>query len=357
MGVTMPRLAPGLTWSLLTFVLLSCVLLRQAYFGSAVTPPALLRRINGENVVLADCRDDNGVVSSHMAYFASSPGPKPQDVAVVQTTPGQAALWINKNTSATFTDTGVTFRATIGPKVADGEYAGTGNNGYGSFSCWQIYSKNLYTYDNTDCSQVYQCNHEKAPAVLPTPVGGTASAGATATPSSTSEASSTPSPLPPAEGGLSQGAVVGIVVGTIGGLVMIAATALFVYWRRMRRNQKPARYGSGGGCCGLFGRKELVPLPADVRGGVGAGLHPLGKQDVKGAPGTYEMDGQWYRIELASENGKYELDGQETPIGVDSKDSKGSYVAEMPSHPPHLYSQPEQPAVYAQADVHYLQQK
>ncbi|KAK0725483.1 hypothetical protein B0H67DRAFT_641896 [Lasiosphaeris hirsuta] len=352
----MPRLAPGPTWSLLALVLISCVLLHQAYFGSAVAPPSLLRRINGENVVLADCRDDNGVVSSQMAYFAAAPGAKPQDVAVVQTTPGQAALWVNKNTSAIFTDTGVTFKATIGAKVADGEFAGTGNNGYGSFSCWQIYVRNLYTYDNTDCSQVYQCNHEKAPAVLPTPASETAVASATpSSTSGTSEATSTPSAPPPAAGGLSQGAIVGLVVGVIGGLVAIATVALFVYWRRVRNSQAPARYEPSGGCCGLFGRRELVPLPADAtRGGVGAGLRPLGKQDVKGAPGTYEMDGRWYRIELASENGKYELDGQDRPIGAESKDSKGSYVAEMPSHP---YYQPEQPAVYAQTDVHHLEQK
>lgn len=123
----------------------------------------LQRRIDGEHVVLADCRDTAGAVSSQMAYFRGSPGPSPQDVAVVQTDPGQAALWINTNTSGLFTDTGVTFTATLGPKVADGEYAGTGHNGYGGFNCWQRYAKNLYRYGETTCHQVYACNHDPAP--------------------------------------------------------------------------------------------------------------------------------------------------------------------------------------------------
>lgn len=130
---------------------------------SAFDSSRLLRRIDGEHVVLADCRDKSGVVSSQMAYFVAAPGPQPQDVAVVQTAPDQAALWVNSNTSGLFTDTGTTFTADLGPKVADGQYAGTGDNGYGPFTCWQIYMKDLYIYDNTTCSQVYSCSHDPAP--------------------------------------------------------------------------------------------------------------------------------------------------------------------------------------------------
>ncbi|KAK0611456.1 hypothetical protein B0T14DRAFT_389978, partial [Immersiella caudata] len=122
-----------------------------------------LHRRNGEHVVLADCRDANAVVSSQIAYFEGSPGRIPKDVAVVQTKPGEAALWVNVETSGLFTDTGVTFLATIGPKVADGEFAGIGHNGYGGFSCWQKYFNNLYEYGGTTCSQVYYCNHEPVP--------------------------------------------------------------------------------------------------------------------------------------------------------------------------------------------------
>jgi len=121
------------------------------------------RAENPEHVVLADCRDPKAVVSSQIAYFEGEPGKTPKDVAVVHTNPGEAALWINANTSGLFTDTGVTFVATIGPKVADGDFAGTGHNGYGSFSCWQNYHKDLYSYGGTTCSQVYFCNHEPVP--------------------------------------------------------------------------------------------------------------------------------------------------------------------------------------------------
>ena len=123
-------------------------------------------RDDAEHVVLADCRDGDGVVSSQMAYFPGSPGSTPQDVAVVSTKNGQARLWAGQETSGLFTDTGVTFTADLGPQVDEGEYAGTGNNGYGDFTCWQRYSANLYEYDGTTCSQVYDCDHEAQPSEL-----------------------------------------------------------------------------------------------------------------------------------------------------------------------------------------------
>lgn len=131
--------------------------------GGAVPGPALGRRLEGEHVVLADCRDRRGTVSSQMAYFPGEPGPEPADVAVVVTRPGQAALWVNGNTSALFTDTGVTFTASLGPKVDEGRFAGVGDNGYGSFGCWQRYVPQLYVYESTVCSQVYECDHSPPP--------------------------------------------------------------------------------------------------------------------------------------------------------------------------------------------------
>lgn len=124
-------------------------------------------RNEGEHVVLADCRDQSGVVSSQIAYFEQDPGPQPKDVAVVVTTPGQAALWVNTNTSGLFTDTGVVFRATLGPRVEEGQFAGTGENGYGNFSCYQNYVKDLYIYEKTTCSQVYLCDHSDPPGEFP----------------------------------------------------------------------------------------------------------------------------------------------------------------------------------------------
>jgi hypothetical protein len=127
------------------------------------TAPRLDRRNDGEHVVLADCRNRAGVISSQIAYFAGEPGPNPEDVAVVVTEPGQAALWVNGNTSALFTNTAVTFTSTLGPAVAEGQFAGTGENGYGNFSCYQTYVNALYVYSATTCSQVYLCDHSDPP--------------------------------------------------------------------------------------------------------------------------------------------------------------------------------------------------
>jgi len=130
------------------------------------TPSAsfsLSPRANEEHVVLADCRDGDGVFSSQMAYFPGSPNKKPQDVSVVSTPVGQTALWPGRTTASLFTGTGVTFTARLGPKVDEGQFAGTGDNGYGVFSCWQRFSLNLYEYGGATCSQVYDCDHSPAP--------------------------------------------------------------------------------------------------------------------------------------------------------------------------------------------------
>lgn len=121
--------------------------------------PHLHRRNEGEHVVLADCRDNAGVISSQMAYFPGEPGDTPQDVAVVSTPAGQAALWVNTKTTGFFTVTSTTFVANLGPRVEEGKFAGTGNNGYGNFSCYQIYHEKLYSYGGTLCAQVYSCDH------------------------------------------------------------------------------------------------------------------------------------------------------------------------------------------------------
>ncbi len=129
-------------------------------------PQALASRatVNPEHVILADCKDNqSGSLSSQMAYFPSTPNGTPQDVAVVQTPQGQTALWASTTTKGLFTDTDTTFVAILGPKVDDGQFAGTGSNGYGNFTCWQQYSPNLYTYSGTTCSQVYDCNHSPPP--------------------------------------------------------------------------------------------------------------------------------------------------------------------------------------------------
>jgi len=98
-----------------------------------------------------------------MAYFPGEVGQRPQDVAVVLTSRGQTALWVNANTTGLFTTTGVTFTALLGPRVGDGEFAGVGDNGYANFSCYQRYRKDLYQYGPATCSQVYLCDHSDPP--------------------------------------------------------------------------------------------------------------------------------------------------------------------------------------------------
>jgi len=135
-----------------------------ACLGSATAASALFARADTEHVVLADCRDGDGVFSSQMAYFPGPPGRKPQDVSVVATPAGQTALWVGRTTSSLFSTSGVTFTARLGPKVDEGAFAGTGDNGFASpFSCWQRFVLNLYEYGGVTCAQVYDCDHEPPP--------------------------------------------------------------------------------------------------------------------------------------------------------------------------------------------------
>lgn len=158
-------LLPNLALIASLFVNPYCHAVAEASPLSPPSPPPLTlphhldRRIEGEHVVLADCLDSSSVVSSQMAYYVAEIGPTPKDVAVVVTTRGQAALWVNTNTTGLFTDTGVSFTAVLGPRVDEGAYAGVGYNGYANFTCYQNYFKERYTYEKTVCSQVYMCDH------------------------------------------------------------------------------------------------------------------------------------------------------------------------------------------------------
>ncbi|KAK4162439.1 hypothetical protein QBC43DRAFT_321936 [Cladorrhinum sp. PSN259] len=235
------------------------------------------RRLDGEHVTLSDCRDKSNVFSSQAAYFPGEPGPTPQDVSVITTEPGQAALWINTNTTALFTGTSVKFTATLGPKVSDGEFAGTGENGYTTFTCWQEYKPNLYEYDKTTCSQVYDCNHDPMPSALPT---------------------SSPTSSPAGSGGLAKGAQIGIAVGAVGAfLFLIATVAVCWYWRKIRKQNSDAeRPTNNPEPAAPFPPHMPFPASGDV-----------GKVQTM-AETRYEMDGRWYRVEMSCEHGKVELD-------------------------------------------------
>ncbi|KAK0665317.1 hypothetical protein QBC41DRAFT_15707 [Cercophora samala] len=267
----------------------------QPYLSPRSLKRLIEKRIPGEHVVLADCRDRNNIVSSQMAYYTGDPGPHPIDVTVVETIPGQTALWVNTNTSALFPSSNVTFKAVLGPKVADGQFAGTGDNGYGNFTCWQKHKFNLYEYNNdTLCSQVYACNHDDMPAVLPTP--GASSPGATP------EAAASSS-------GLSQGAMIAIIVAVIGSALFgIAMGVFWWYWRRTKQRQQQENQSPEGG--EPKAESEPSPPPPTYASAV-LPTSPSAAPKFELAPGTlYEMDGQWYRVEMATDTSRYEMDAQ-----------------------------------------------
>ncbi|KAI1496067.1 hypothetical protein F5X99DRAFT_401509 [Biscogniauxia marginata] len=177
------------------------------------------------DVVLADCESTDGVVSSEVAYYSGSPDSSPDDIAQVDTQENTTQQWANSNSSAYFSDTGVTFRATLGPSGQDGDYAGPGNNGYGDFTCWQRTSANLYSHIGKTCSGVYDCDHGVAPSSSASPSVTNASVAAQS--SSNSD--------------LSTGAIAGITVGVAVATLSLLSIAAFFLWRRYRPNKpKPA---------------------------------------------------------------------------------------------------------------------
>lgn len=127
---------------------------------------SLYTRAAAEHVVLADCVTTNGVVSSEMAYFSGSPDSTPDDAAVVDTSYNSSRQWANTTTATLFLDTNVTFTAVLRPEVAQGEWAGTGENGYGNFVCWETTLPSLYRNEaeGTECSGVYDCDHAATPS-------------------------------------------------------------------------------------------------------------------------------------------------------------------------------------------------
>ncbi|KAH7032700.1 uncharacterized protein B0I36DRAFT_99753 [Microdochium trichocladiopsis] len=116
-------------------------------------------RDEGEHVVLADCRTKDLVYSSQMAYFNTTLDNSPEDIAVVKTAQGQTAVWFGQSTSALFTATGTTFKAVLNGTAEDGDFVGTGDNGYGTFYCYQNFYQDQYMYGDSTCNMVVDCNH------------------------------------------------------------------------------------------------------------------------------------------------------------------------------------------------------
>jgi len=159
---------------------------------------------------------------------------------------------------------------------------------------------------------------------------------------------------PSAGGGLSQGALIGIIVGVLGTIAVSAALGLLYFVWRKSRNQRPPAYSKrSGGCCGLLAKKEFQQAPPDPYAHqLAAPRIPLSNNDVKGGPGTYEMDGQWYRVEMAGDHDKFELDGEGTRVDRDMKDPSTREVSYLPSpqtpvkaDSPTVYTNPHAPPV------------
>lgn len=235
-----------------------------------------------EHVILADCTSPSRGLLSQMAYYPGSVRDKPQDIAVVPTTDGQYSLWVDSTTSALFTTSGVTFTATLGPRVADGEYAGKGNNGYGDFSCWASYEKDVYQWGNVSCSMVYDCDHQEAPEGAQSSSAETSSG--PAAPTSTSQEADT-------RGRLSIGAMVGASVGAGVGTVMVVL-GIFFLWRHMRDKKKA---------------RALAEEPAEVKESQVAASSQTPAWPA--SPPPQELDAQWRGTEIHAYSKEGELDG------------------------------------------------
>lgn len=102
-----------------------------------------------------------------MAYYSADVQGSPTGgVGIVDTEFNTTATWYNATTSATWADTGVTFKAVIGYHVAEDDYVGKGNNGYGDFRCWQR-ARTGFAYDlkgiGNVCEMKIDCNKAVAP--------------------------------------------------------------------------------------------------------------------------------------------------------------------------------------------------
>ncbi|XXG99981.1 hypothetical protein Hte_006322 [Hypoxylon texense] len=277
---------------------------------------SLWTRANTENVVLADCTgtENVGDLASEVAYFTGSPDNSPDDISVVTT--GSHQSWANRTTSALFTDTGVTFTAVLREHGDAGDYAGTGNNGYGNFTCWQMASTYLYTHNSRNCFVVYDCNHLGAPAPLPS-----ASASSSTTPTATTSSSATASSTPAASSGLSVGAIVGLSVGVAIGVLILAGIAGLLVWRH-RRSNKQAKAAAALKEKGPESGPLEMPKPSNpIWQGPGA-------RELETPQVYHELPNDYRPVEAHSEAIRGELDGTPTRVELHSYDLPPRYENE-----------------------------
>ncbi|KAI1099040.1 hypothetical protein F4804DRAFT_337626 [Jackrogersella minutella] len=247
-------------------------------------------RANYENVVLADCTGATNTSdqASEVAYFPGSPDSAPKDTASVTT--GQLHTWANATTSAYFTDTSTRFVAVLNQRGNAGDYAGTANNGYGNFSCYQTDSTFVYSHDDRNCFMVYDCNHQQGAVSV---TSATPSASATASSASATATSSTRS-------GLSVGAVVGLSIGVAASAIIIAAVAVLLVWRHRRSSKQAAAAAA----LQEKGTRSGVPGAPDVPKG------PSPVNAIWQGPGVREMETPEVYHELHSQERPTEIHGE-----------------------------------------------
>lgn len=106
---------------------------------------------------------------------------------------------------------------------------------------------------------------------------------------------------------MSQGTVIGIAVGVVGGLLFLLAAGL-VYWyiRRSRRQQAEGSRRPGS----LLQSGTLSAGPASETGEPKFQDQTLNESHpaMQQTHGVYEVDGRLFRIEMANDNGRFEMD-------------------------------------------------
>ncbi|KAI1371372.1 hypothetical protein F4677DRAFT_314022 [Hypoxylon crocopeplum] len=303
-------------------------LLAVAYASSITmaldTDHRIWARANNENVVLVDCtgEQNRSDLSSEVSYFSGVPDSTPDDIAPV--TDGQHRDWANKTTSAYFTDTGVTFKSVLNEKGATGDYAGTGNNGYGNFTCWQTDSTYLYSHDNKNCFVMYDCNHLGAPVTLPT----AAAPGTSTTPtaSTSASASTSTSSTPIASSGLSVGAIVGLSIGVAAGVLILAVGAFLLFWRHSRAKKQAAAAAAAAASLqekGPEGTPPQVP-PKGPQPATPIWQGP-GARELESPQVYHELHDQYQPAEIQGQAIRGELEGTPTRAELHSHDLPPRY--------------------------------
>ncbi|KAK0751407.1 hypothetical protein B0T18DRAFT_387538 [Schizothecium vesticola] len=135
-----------------------------------VTPAAklvrhrLIRRSDSEHVVLTDCtrHRKNYLQASQLAYFVGPPDDSPDRTTNVTSDKQQA--WAGSGKITIKSSDNVAFSVEIPTVVGEGQFAGSGHNGYSAFSCYAMFKTALYTTkEGLVCDQVYDCDHTTPP--------------------------------------------------------------------------------------------------------------------------------------------------------------------------------------------------